>query len=149
MWRAASSLELLPGQTKTDLGEALLKRVKAGDYRESELWCLARLGARQLFYGANNHVLPPSTASRWAEALVSIPKAGETVASIARHTGDTARDLPPATLDLIRRRLAELPDSARALAILEGEEASEQALGRMFGEELPSGLVFGESSAAL
>ncbi|MCX6620498.1 MAG: molecular chaperone DnaK, partial [Acidobacteria bacterium] len=146
MWRTASSLELLPGQTKTDLGEALLKRVKAGDFRESELWCLARLGARQLFYGANNHVLPPSAASRWVEALASIPKAAETVASIARRTGDTARDLPPATLELVRRRLSESPETARALAIFEGEEASDQALGRIYGAELPSGLVFGEAS---
>ena len=149
MWRTASSLELLPGQTKSDLGEALLKRVKAGDYRESELWCLARLGARQLFYGANNYVLPPSAASRWAEALVAIPKAAEAAANIARHTGDTARDVPPATLEMVRRRLAERPDAARALAILEGEETSDQALGRIFGEELPSGLVFGEASPAL
>ena len=104
MWRTACSLELLPGQTKTDLGEALIKRVKAGDYRETELWCLARLGARQLFYGANNHVLPPMTAARWVEALLAVPKAAETIAALARHTGDTARDVPPVTMDLVRRR---------------------------------------------
>ncbi|HMC63118.1 MAG TPA: hypothetical protein VKJ01_28245, partial [Candidatus Solibacter sp.] len=45
MWRTASSLELVPIGTKTELGDALIKRVKAGDYRESELWCLLRLGA--------------------------------------------------------------------------------------------------------
>ena len=50
---------------------------------------------------------------------------------------------------MVRRRLAERPDAARALAILEGEETSDQALGRIFGEELPSGLVFGEASPAL
>ncbi len=58
MWRAASSLELLPVGTKTDLGEGLMKRIAAKDYRESELWCLSRLGARQLFYGPINLVLP-------------------------------------------------------------------------------------------
>ncbi|MCC7499501.1 MAG: Hsp70 family protein [Bryobacterales bacterium] len=146
MWRTAASLELLPGQTKTDLGEALLKRIQAGDYRESELWCLARLGARQLFHGANNHVLPPSTASRWVEALIGNPKAAEAVASLARHTGDAARDVSPATLELVRRRLSERADATRSLAILEGDEASDQALGRIFGEELPSGLVFGAAS---
>jgi hypothetical protein len=36
-WRTASSLELLPVPVRTDLGEALIKRVKTGDFRESEL----------------------------------------------------------------------------------------------------------------
>src|SRR5579862_5295001 len=36
MWRTAASLELLPVGTKVELGDALIKRVKAGDFRESE-----------------------------------------------------------------------------------------------------------------
>jgi len=51
MWRTAASLELLPLGAKTELGDALIKRIKVGDYKESELWCVSRLGARQLFYG--------------------------------------------------------------------------------------------------
>src|SRR5262249_10248656 len=46
MWRTACSLELLPIGTKTELGDALIERIAVGDYTESELWCLARLGAR-------------------------------------------------------------------------------------------------------
>ena len=72
MWRTAASLELLPLGTKTELGDALIKRVKAGDYKESELWCLSRLGARKLFYGPINLVAPPATVTRWAEALLNI-----------------------------------------------------------------------------
>jgi hypothetical protein len=71
MWRTASSLELLPLGTKTELGDALVKRIKAGDYKESELWCLSRLGARKLFYGPINLVVPPATATRWAEAILN------------------------------------------------------------------------------
>ena len=41
----------------------------------------------------------------------------------------------------IRRKLAALPESARYLAVLDGEEEDERELGRIFGEELPSGLV--------
>ena len=74
MWRTASSLELLPLGTKTELGDALVKRVKAGDYKESELWCLSRLGARKLFYGPINLVVPPATVTRWAEALLNLPQ---------------------------------------------------------------------------
>ncbi len=43
MWRTAASLELLPIGTKVELGDALVRRVKAGDFRESELWCLFAL----------------------------------------------------------------------------------------------------------
>jgi len=142
MWRAAASLELLPIGTKTELGEALVRRVKAGDFRESELWCVSRLGARQLFYGPINLVVPPTTAGRWVEALLAIDTAGDALAAIARRTEDPVRDLPPALVATVRKRLESMPRAERLLAILEGEEErDERALGRIFGEELPSGLV--------
>jgi hypothetical protein len=140
MWRASASLELLPIQTKTDLGEALLKRLKSREGSASELWCLARLGARQLFYGPINQVIPPLTAGRWVDALLRVPGSEEALASIAQHTGDIARDLPPATLNLVRAALDGKPELLR---VLEGETARELGtLGRLFGEELPAGLVF-------
>jgi hypothetical protein len=141
MWRTAASLEMLPIGTKTELGEALVKRVRAGDAKESELWCLSRLGARKLFYGPINLVIPPATAARWAEALLKLPGTGEALASLARSTGDPTRDVPQATRDAVRRKLETLPRAERLLALLEGEEEDGQALGRIFGEELPSGLV--------
>jgi hypothetical protein len=139
MWRAAASLELLPVGTKTDLGETLVKRVKTKDAGASEFWCLGRLGARQLFYGPINQVVPPSTASRWMDALLGVNGAEEAVASIAQHTGDVSRDLPPASLNLARKALTGKPDLA---AVLEGDaERDLGALGKVFGEELPAGLV--------
>jgi hypothetical protein len=137
MWRAAASLELLPVQTKTQLGEELLPRIVKGDFVDTGLWCIARLGARKLFYGPNNQVLPPATAARWVEQLLKISKAGEAVASLARHTGDATRDLPAQTLALVRRTFPDLDldlDPQENLAVM----------GRIFGEELPSGLVFHE-----
>ena len=58
MWRCASSLELLPVGVKTELGNGLLKRIRAKDYSASEMWCLGRLGSRKLLYGPNNLVVP-------------------------------------------------------------------------------------------
>ena len=145
MWRTAASLELLPIGTKTELGDALVRRVKAGDFRESELWCLSRLGARELFYGPINLVVPPATATRWVEALLGSTSAGDALAAMARRTEDPVRDLPPATQATVRKRLESLPHADRLLPILEGEEErDERTLGRIFGEELPSGLVLGE-----
>jgi len=144
MWRTAASLELLPLGTKAELGDALAKRVKAGDYKESELWCLSRLGARKLFYGPINLVVPPAAATRWAEALMNLPQAGDALAAMARRTEDPTRDLPLATREGVRRKLQGMAHADRLLAVLEGEEEDDTTLGRIFGEELPSGLVLAE-----
>ena len=137
MWRAAASLEFLPIQTKTQLGDELVARIAKGDFVDTALWCLARLGARKLFYGPINQVLPASTASRWLEPLLRIQKAEDAVGALARRTGDSTRDLPAATLDLVRRAFPGLDlDAAPS-----GDIA---AMNRIFGEELPSGLVFHE-----
>ena len=146
MWRAASSLELLPIGSKTELGEALIKRVKAGDFKESELWCLSRLGSRQLFYGPINLVVPPATATRWVETLLNAAHAGDALASMARRTDDPTRDLTAQTRETVKRKLAGLPHADRLLAVLEGEEEDDRTLGRIFGEELPSGLVLAPAS---
>jgi hypothetical protein len=141
MWRTASSLELLPIGAKTELGEALIKRVKAGDFKESELWCLSRLGARQLFYGPINLVVPSPAATRWVEALLKAANAGDALAALARRTDDPTRDLAPAIRESVQRKLETMPHADRLLAVLEGEEEDDRTLGRIFGEELPSGLV--------
>jgi len=171
MWRAAASLELLPAQTRTQLGDELIARaVKVdfkGDFVDTSLWCLARLGARKLFYGPINQVLPANTAARWIGDLLSslsgttepvaaqrvrdsglgegrsgpvpllLPKAAEAVGAMARRTGDSTRDVPPQTLDLVRRAFPDLD--------LESTPQHDLAtMGKIFGEELPSGLVFHE-----
>ncbi len=140
MWRAAASLEFLPLQTKTQLGDELLARVIKGDFVETGLWCLARLGARKLFYGPINQVLPPATAARWIEALLNkallkTPKSADAIAALARVTGDSTRDLPPHTLETVRRAFPDLDLQAEPSGDL-------SAMGKIFGEELPSGLVF-------
>jgi hypothetical protein len=137
MWRDAASLEFLPLQTKTQLGDELLARIDKNDFVETGLWCLARLGARKLLYGPINQVLPPATASRWVDALLKVPKAADAIAAIARVTGDSTRDLPPHTLETVRRAFPDLN--------LEAEPTGDlAAMGKIFGEELPSGLVFHE-----
>ncbi len=129
MWRAASSMELIPAGTRTQLGDALIKQPKE-DY---VLWCLSRLGARQLFYGPANQVLAASVASRWIEALLPVPKSDDALVALARRTGDPVRDVAAATFTAVR---THLPDPE----LLE-KESDARALGRIFGEDLPSGIV--------
>jgi molecular chaperone DnaK (HSP70) len=144
MWRTACSMELLPAGVKTELGETLVKAVKAGKARATEFWCLSRLGARQLFYGPINLVLPPATVTRWVEAILIHSQALDALAAMARLTGDPVRDLNPATRAAVRSRLEASPHAAQLLAVFEGEEGDERELGRIFGEELPSGLVMAQ-----
>ena len=134
MWRTASSLELLPAANRMQLGDALVKMPKE-DY---VLWCISRLGARQLFYGPINQVLSPAAATRWIEALVQTPKADDALISLARRTGDPVRDVSAATFNSVRARFT---DEAVIAQLEGGTDRDERLLGRIFGEELPSGLV--------
>jgi len=135
MWRAAASLELLPIQTKTQLGDELVAKIRKNDFVETGLWCLARLGARKLFYGPINQVVPAQSATKWIDAVLKIAKAEDAVAAMARRTGDASRDVSASTFDAVRRAFPEVD--------LESEPSDHlAAMGKVFGEELPSGLVF-------
>jgi hypothetical protein len=150
MWRTAASLELLPQPTKTQLGEALLGAIRQGEMIEIAAWCLSRLGARKLFSGPINLVLPASTVARWIEALLKLPRRPallEAVVQMARMTGDVARDMPPATLELVRKACEGNARAAELLRDLVGETDDLATGSRMFGEELPAGFVLAMSSA--
>jgi len=143
MWRTASSMELIPAGNRIQLGDALLKQGKESGFDATTLWCLSRLGARQLFYGPINQVLAASVATRWIEALINVAQAGagtgdDALVSLARRTGDPVRDVSATTLAAVRARLKD----ERLIAQLEGDaERDDRTMGRIFGEDLPSGLV--------
>lgn len=150
MWRTAASLELLPQQTKVQLGDALLETVKRGEMLDAGVWCLSRFGARKLFSGPINLVVSSSVASRWVEALLRLPHTPgllEAVAQIAQLSGDTARDLPPATLNSVRHAFETSSRAADLFRQLAGEDTGLAASSRVFGEDLPAGLVLAESTA--
>jgi hypothetical protein len=135
MWRTAASLELLPVGVKTQLGDELMARVTKNDFVETGLWCLARLGARKLFYGPTE----PGAAARDGHALggsAAQDSEGGRRGSIARaHHGRFDARSSSTTRDLVRRAFPEVNLEA-------GPEDNLAAMGRIFGEELPSGLVF-------
>jgi hypothetical protein len=151
MWRTAASLELLPQQTKGQLGEALLEILKRGEMTDAGLWCLSRLAARKLFSGPMNLVVGSSVASRWIESMLRLPHTPalfEAVVHIAQQTGDVARDVSPATLNLVRRACEASPRAPDLLHELAGEDTGLAASSRIFGEELPAGLILAETPAA-
>jgi molecular chaperone DnaK (HSP70) len=136
MWRTASSLEHLPAGTRTELGDALVKKLRNNDGGASELWCMARIGARRLFYAPMNQVLPASTASRWVESLAKVPHSVETLVRLAQKTGNVTLDVNAQTAGLVRKLIG---GDADLEALLDGEAQSD--FDRVFGEELPGGLV--------
>ncbi len=147
MWRTAASLELLPQQTKVQLGDAILDLVKRGEMLQAGLWSLSRLGARKLFSGPINLVVAPAVASRWVDSLLRLahtPALLEAVVQIARISGDVARDLPPAVLDTVRRACEASPRAADLLRQLSGHADDMESSSRVFGEDLPAGLVLVE-----
>ena len=149
MWRTAASLELLPQQTKTQLGDALLAIIKRGEMLDAATWCLSRLGARRLFKGPINLVLSPSIVSRWVDAMVRLPNTPallDALVHMSQQTGDAARDLPPATLQLVRRACEANPRAAELLRELSGEETDLAGSSRVFGEDLPAGLVLASAT---
>ncbi len=150
MWRTAASLELLPQQTKAQLGDGLLGMVKRGEMLEVAVWCLSRLGARKLFSGPINLVVSAAVAAKWVEAMLRLPHTPallDAVVHMARLTGDSARDLAPSTLDAVRRACETSPRAADLLRQLSGEGDDLAASSRVFGEDLPAGLVLVETVA--
>ncbi len=144
MWRTAASLELLPQQTKVQMGDGLLTMAKAGEMVDSVIWCLSRLGARKLFSGPVNLVISPGIAARWVESLMRLPNTPallEAVVHMAQQTGDAARDLPPATLAIVRNACQNSAHSAELLRELNGATDDLASSSRVFGEELPAGLI--------
>ena len=124
--------------------------IKRGEMVDAAVWCLSRFGARKLFSGPINLVLSPSVVTRWVEALLALPNTPavlDAVVQMGRQTGDTARDLPPATLEMIRRAFEGNARGAELLHQLAGVSDDLASSSRMFGEELPAGLVLASSAA--
>ena len=87
-----------------------------------------------------NQVLPASTASRWVESLSKVPNATETLVRLAQKTGNVTLDVNAQTSSLVRKLIVGDTDLE---ALLDGETQGD--FDRVFGEELPGGLVLEKS----
>ncbi len=139
MWRTASSMELIPAGNRMQLGDALLK---AAERRLRALVPLAARRAAACSMVRRIRCSRPRSHRAGSKPCSPVPKADDALVSLARRTGDPVRDVSAATFEAVRARLADSP----MLAQLNGEtERDESALGRIYGEDLPSGLVLGNS----
>lgn len=148
MWRTAASLERLPVDAKTKLGDELVRRIAAKNGRDDFvfLWALSRIGARVPFYGPLNAVVPPARVAQWLDVALTWEwpepdRAAFSLAQLGRRTGDRARDLD----DAMRTRLADavrtLPSGDRAVVLIDQVVALEAREERVaLGDTLPAGL---------
>ena len=146
--RLLGSLELLPGETKIELGNLLidlLPKRKLEALRPALAWGLGRIGARVPVYGPLNTVVSPREAAVWAEKILDVgeesPMSVFALLQIARKTGDRYRDLPESLRDKVLAWMERANAPSHALELVRtGGQLDEQEQSRVFGESLPKGL---------
>ncbi|WP_089401002.1 Hsp70 family protein [Noviherbaspirillum humi] len=153
MLRLIGALERIPASYKAEIGDWLLGLLdQPAGGRTSRpadglvLWALARLGARQPFYGSAHDVVPPETAAAWVEKILALDwkrsaNASLAAAHLSRLTGDRSRDLPePLRQRVIVRLKASGAPSAWAAMVAETQELDEASRQSFVGDSLPPGL---------
>ena len=107
---------------------------------------VGRIGARRPFYGSAHNAVPREVAEEWVTRVLKadwkkVAPAAFAAALIARRSGDRARDLDPATREMVGERLAAVKAPAgwarMVREVVELDEADER---RVFGDSLPAGL---------
>jgi hypothetical protein len=140
-----SSLERLPPEKRAELGEWFLERTWTS--RDPRLWAaIGRIGARVPTYASAHHAVKPSIAEAWLDHLLrekwdEMPSAARAALSMARVTGDRARDVSPRVRAEVEKRLAVIgaePQWQRA--VREFVAIAERDRVEFFGEGLPVGL---------
>lgn len=146
-WRLAASLEKASLAVKTRFLQALLQR--PGKLDEVYFWVIARLGARQLFHGTLESVVP---GSRWSPLFRSLlqkstqakmPRAALfAIANTARMTGMRTIDLPEQQLQQAQEVLQkqQAPPEWQEM-VTKVQSASEAFQDQLAGESLPLGLL--------
>ena len=146
-WRCLGALERLPPESKTRIARTLLEA--PGQPADHHYWVVARLGARKLFHGPADAVIPADTAAAMLRRLVTRCReegpsrpALFAVASVARLCGIRNLDIG----DDDRRAAMQLLQSAQAPAewcslLTSAAEAGAEVTSQIVGDSLPLGLA--------
>jgi len=149
IWMAFANMERLAVKDKIEFGRILLSELKAKKVRPQLFWSLSRIGARELFYGPVDCVIPPNEIENWISNLmenewVNIKAVGTAISQMARKTGDRMRDLSPEFMNQVIQwmRIHDLADEMQLLTSIKPMATREESV--IFGEALPSGIVLHE-----
>ncbi|HAR67616.1 MAG TPA: hypothetical protein DCR55_15615, partial [Lentisphaeria bacterium] len=144
MWRCIGAMEWLPVQAKQRFGSILIKRPEFASF---ELWALARLGARKLFQGPENLILPPAAVTPWLTRLMTEENSQQqgainfTLTQISEKTGVRALDLDTATRERVIDHLIRHDCSDQWIHLIrEGGEQTADDTARILADSVPLGL---------
>jgi len=152
LWMATGNMERLLVKDKILLAKSLLKQLKPGKKQGNLFWTLSRIGARELFYGSVDRVVPAKEVAKWLDQIMG--KAWQKndpvepmVAQMSRKTGDRTRDIDPES----RRKIIdwlELREAKEIYAAIINEKTEMAVMERnvQFGEQLPTGLVLNDKN---
>ena len=141
----ASHLERVEPDRRAALGRWLLERTWSD--RDARLWThLGRLGARVPTYASAHYVLRAAVVERWLEQLLrerwsEVSTAAQCAVSLARVTGDEARDVAPrlrADVAAALGRVGAAEEWRRAVLELVPVSLAERE--QQLGDDLPLGL---------
>jgi hypothetical protein len=148
IWRMAGSMEHLAAETKIELGNMiceLVQKKRMLSVYDAMIWTLGRLGARQLFYGPFNAVVPTESAVKWIKRRMketkNRPIDSFAMMELARKTGDRYRDIPESVREEVLQffqATSALEHFAAAVREVVQFDTKEESL--IFGESLPVGL---------
>jgi molecular chaperone DnaK (HSP70) len=148
VWRLLGSLELLPLDTKIELGNILLDLLpkrKMEAVRAVIVWAVGRIGARVPMYGPLNTVVPAEAVADWLERLLkqypADPASWLAAMQLARRTEDRYRDLPEKRRAAVLAWLEQSGAPAHYVELVRsGGRLEAEERGLIFGESLPKGL---------
>ncbi len=153
IWRLLGALELLPPETKEEIGAIILDvtpKKNLRPIRDALVWALGRVGARTLFNAPLDRVVPAATASDWARRFLAfLQERGEeptatdffALARLTRGSGEAAFDVDDATRDAVSAFLAKNGVAETTERALDAKERVVDAeTTAIFGETLPLGL---------
>lgn len=149
MLMAIANMERLATKEKSAWGRVLISEINPKKARVQHLWCLSRIGARELLYGPVDRVVAPGEAAAWLEWMLAhtwnlTGPAGDAMVQMARKTGDRARDIDAALANRVAAWLEEHGIAEKAKPIKEIVALEKQEENAIFGESLPSGLILRE-----
>jgi len=154
IWMAVANMEKLLVKDKIKLGRSILERMKPGKTPPQLFWAISRIGARELFYGSLDRVVPPEEVESWITTLAdkqwrNQQAAAKAVVQMARKTGDRGRDINPQVVETVAEWLAEndmLHDMSKYLTSVIPMASEEKT--EIFGETLPAGLILTDTTVA-
>ncbi|PJD96109.1 MAG: molecular chaperone DnaK [Parachlamydia sp.] len=141
--RMVASFELLDIPLKIKLGEALLKRMTAGQAESCDFWALGRIGARHLFHGSSANVIPREVCMAWIQTLLKLQPINRSICfvlvQLARQTDHQILNVPSEVIKQVEKILSEHAADLKHILLNEGG-FTQQDQEMIFGEQLPLGL---------